>query len=470
MPHMQLYLERTCPACRKSVRALALDYGSIDSLEDLDEKVGQSGIALRPLACPACGREGWPEDLVAWDATAGAEAFRVRVGSAELPVVGGEGAPYGVVRSPEEAAEYERGLARMEEHFRLHEEEFWRAYSDWALARWDRVLKEVAVEEWRAARAEVGLAPRVQGEPSAAAFRRDARERFGSDPERRRLWRVLNRFLVEQEFVWTPIEQWPVERWVRLYGRERVTWITLHIPLPEELERWRTEKLAELVPRKPEGPQAELWERIGQLGREVERWRRRAEELSRQLAAERAGRARLEEELAAERARVRELSARPPQVERDPEDARRIARLKALVRELRAEVRRLAALVPGGEVLPEPPGEESPPAPPPEVGPPPEDVLAGRTVAVFGRLGEPLEGPVRMLWHEGEKADASLDSLVAEADVLVVLTRRVSHEVMWAVKEAAADRGVPVVYLRETGTESVLRAAARALGVGVAGK
>jgi hypothetical protein len=461
---VHLYLKRTCPACGRTVWTLALDCGEIDTLEALDEKVGQSGITLRPLACPACGREGWPEEVVAWDATAGAEAFRVRLGSAELPVVGGEDAPYGVVWSPEVMAEYKRGLARMEEHYRLHEEEFWRAYSDWALARWERILKEVAVEEWRVAYAELGVLLRVQGEPSAAAYRRDARERFAADPERRRLWRALNRFLVEQEFVWTPVEQWALERWVRFYGRERVSWITLHLPLPEELERWRTDKLAWLVPRKSEGPQAELWERIGQLGKEAERWRRRAEELSRQLVAERAERARLEEELAAERARARELAARPPRVERDPEDVKRLARYRALVAELRAEVERLASLLPREQALPEPREEGEPlPAPEPEAGPPPEDVLAGRTVAVFGRLVPDEEGPVRLVWHQGEYWDARARSLVLEADVLVVLTRRVSHQVMWAVKEAAAERGVPVAYARETGTESVLRAAARVL-------
>ena len=161
----------------------------------------------------------------------------------------------------------------------------------------------------------------------------------------------------------------------------------------------------------------------------------------------------------AEIARLREeLSRRPAEPGRDPEDARRIARLKSLVRELREEVLRLREMLPRGESTPDE-EEPTPALAPPEEAPRPEEVLAGRTVAAFGRVGEPLEGPVRLLWHHGDRWDVEAERLAKEADVLVVVTRFCSHEVMWAAKEFAADSGKPVGFARGGGAESVLRTA-----------
>lgn len=459
--HAQLYFERTCPRCRKTVRALVHDYGEL-TFERLDEKVGLHDFPVVPLGCPSCEKEDWPTHAVLFDAAAGRTVFRIPIGSSDLPVVGG-GAPYAVVRDPEDQAELERGLAKAEGVFRKREGEFWDAYCSWALSRWRDVLKEVSPEEWAEGYASLGIF--LPGNPSSTALRRDAEARFSSESEKSSLWRALNRRLVEDEFLWLPVDRWPVREWIARYGRERVTWLLLNFPLPEELERWRTEKLSLAVPQKASGPQAALWERIGQLGRELDRQRRRAEELSRLLAEERARRADLEEKLAATRAeaaRLREELAKRPAGTRDPEDARRIARLRALVREFREEVLRLRAMLPEAEPeeSEEPEREAAEPLP---AGPEPEDLLAGKTVAAFGRLGEPLSGPVRLLWHHGDRWDLEAERLAREADVLVVLTRLCSHEVMWAAKEFAADADKPVGFARGTGTESVLRAAAEAV-------
>lgn len=381
------------------------------------------------------------------------------MGSAELPVVGGN-APYAVVHDPEERAEYERGLAKMEAFFREREDEFWDSYARWALPRWREALREVSIREWEDGYAVLGLY--LGGSLSVAAYRRDAEGRFKTDAERVALWRALNRYLVEQEFLWTPPEQWPVERWVRAYGRERVLWLLLNFPLPEELERHRTEKLSLAVPKR-DGPQGILWERIGQLGSELERQRRRAAELSRLLFEERSLRAELERKLARLQEQLAGSRATGEPV-RHPDDVARIRRLKSLVRELREEVVRLRAMLPA---VAEEEREESPPEAllPAAEGGREEDyrsALRGAVVAVYGRLGE-VAGICEVLWHDGDKWDHQAESAALRADVLVVLTRMCSHEVMWAAKEVAADRGVPCVFLRATGTESILREVAMVL-------
>lgn len=134
-----------------------------------------------------------------------------------------------------------------------------------------------------------------------------------------------------------PIDTWPIEEYVRVYGRERITWLLLNLPLPEELERYRTEKLAAVIPKKSSGPQAVLWERIKQLGDELTRQRRRAENLARQLFEEHAEKARLSEELHVLRKEIEQLKNNSQSATRNIDDVLRIKRLKTLISELREE-------------------------------------------------------------------------------------------------------------------------------------
>jgi len=134
-----------------------------------------------------------------------------------------------------------------------------------------------------------------------------------------------------------PIDTWPIEEYVRVYGRERITWLLLNLPLPEELERYRTEKLAAVIPKKSSGPQAVLWERIKQLGDELTRQRRRAENLAKQLFEEHAEKARLSEVLHVLRKEIEQLKNNSQSATRNIDDVLRIKRLKTLISELREE-------------------------------------------------------------------------------------------------------------------------------------
>lgn len=456
--HVMLYYERQCRNCKNTLRALVHDYGEVRNLEDIDEKFGSHDFPVLPIKCSACGQEDWPEYMVLCEASNNNVIARIKIGSHELPVVGGS-APYAVVRSEEEQAELERGLAKIKDHFAEHEEEFWESYTKWALERWDEALKSLSTAEWVAAYNELGI--EVAPFSSSAAYRKDAASRFKGD-ERVKLWRAANKWLVYNELLWVPIDAWPIEEYVTRYGKERITWLLLNIPLPEELERFRTEKIAAVVPRKQSGPQAALWERIRQLGDELAKQRRRAENLSRQLAEERAEKARLEAELAAARKEIEHLkeSARNQPSVRSIEDITRISRLKALIAELRNEVaslrKRLQAYETEDEVV-----EDTAQEPPPVSIPPEERVdvfeyMSDKTIAAYGRLDETYnEGPT-VRWHDGDRWDSDAEKMARESDVLVILTRLCSHEVMWAAKEYAADIGKPIAFSRGSGLESVV--------------
>lgn len=210
-----------------------------------------------------------------------------------------------------------------------------------------------------------------------------------------------------------PIDTWPIEEYVRVYGMERITWLLLNLPLPEELERYRTEKLAAVIPKKSSGPQAVLWERIKQLGDELTRQRRRAENLAKQLFEEHAEKARLSEELHVLRKEIEQLKNNSQSATRNIDDVLRIKRLKTLISELREENTKLRRQLEelGIKEVQDIEGEheERNDEAVEAVGKTQdieEDVLGrirNKNVAVYGRVGENYDkGPV-IAFREGDK-------------------------------------------------------------------
>ncbi|MDN5331710.1 MAG: hypothetical protein PWP45_935 [Tepidanaerobacteraceae bacterium] len=340
MLHLQLYFERFCRKCKKRISVLVHDYGAINSIDEADQKLGNLNIPVLPIKCTQCGGEDWPEYALAHDATKNVTFQRIAIGTEDLPIVGGS-APYAHIRSPEKQAELERGLAKLKDYFSEEEGKFWDEYCRWAVERWNEALKWLADIEWRKAYKELGID--IGANSSPAAYRKDAEKRFTTQEEKEKFWRTANSHLVYFELLWVPIDSWPIEEYVRLYGRERITWLLLNLPLPEELERYRTEKLATVIPKKSSGPQAALWERIKQLGEELTKQRRRAENLAKRLAEERAEKTRLEEELHLLQSEIERLKSEAPSSfpVRNIDDVVKIKRLKSLIHELREEVARL---------------------------------------------------------------------------------------------------------------------------------
>ena len=454
--HMASHLDRQCK-CGATISMRVHDYGLL-TYQELDAQLGQQNFPVVKSKCPNCKTEDWPEYLVMYNITDGKmePAVRTRIGTDGLPVIGGESLPYAVTLSPEEQAEYDRGLEKKDDHYQEHEKEFWGGYCDYALAKWPQVLRELTTNEYIAAYQVLGL-PMLPGHASTAAWRKDTEKRITGDT-RQLFWHLANQYLVEEEFIWTPIDTWPMEIWTREYGRERVTYLTLHVPLPEELERWRTKALGKVV-KKRSGESGVLFERIGQLGKDMDRQRNRSVELSRLLSDARQENAALAEQVGKLRREIGELKNRPAaMVARDPEDVRKIRALKGLVTELRDEVERLAGLLPAAEEMLEEP--ETVTAPPREAVD--LSVLAGKTVLVVGWPRETVEiEGCRVTWHHGDGVDVDLQALARQADVYVVLTRYCSHAAMWWLREAAIDRDVSVVFAKETNTERILEIVAR---------
>ncbi|QNB45446.1 DUF2325 domain-containing protein [Thermanaerosceptrum fracticalcis] len=454
--HMAVHLEYYCRKCKKVVSARVHEYEPVSCFEELDKQLDSTNQPIIPFACPQCGTEQYPEDIVMYDITDG-KMTRVlvdKIGSSKIPVVNGEETPYGNVMSKEEQAEYERGLAKIKDHFKEHEKEFWQNYCTFAVEKWQVVLKEINEKEYLEAYRTLG----VPLQPSTAnlhAWRRDAEKRFQSKTEKEIFWRAANQYIIHHEFLWTPTDSWPMDDFIRLYGRERVTYLTLHIPLPEELEKYRTIKLSQII-KKRTGETGVLFERIGQLGRELEKHKKRAGQLGQTVLELRKEINKLQEELAQTK---RELARKPVVVDRQAEDARKIKEFKGLIRELREEIERLRNKLPQEEK--EHSFEEDQMENKQQETAQPEtdlSVLAGKTVLIVGWPNEETKGEnCKIFWHDGDKVDIKLQALLKEADILVFLTRFGSHAAMWWLKEQAIEENKPIYFVKSRNVQRILQ-------------
>lgn len=451
--HGVVYYERYCRKCRNRVKIQVHDYGLLD-FETLDEKIGHTNFELRPLECPKCGQEELPENLAMYNKIGNHSElmFRKTLGSEELPVIG-EGGEYGVTRSTEEQAEYDRGLEKIQDVWEERKEEFWDGYCRWAIEDWRKAVSELEVSEMTRGCQEVGL-PLLPGSASVAAWRKTVRGI--EEGKRQQFWEIANTEMIEKDILWVFPDHWDMDRFIRRYGRERMRYVILHIPLPEELEKWRTEAISKLVKKKT-GDTGVLFERIGQLGQELDRQRKRSQQLSLQLREERQHKADLEEKLSILRRELEESREKRQLSFRDADDVRKIRSLKGLVRELRREVERLNDLIPKSEEEEEPILKEKEEKTQQKEQEPDLSHLQGKTVAVFGRLGDvkEIEG-IRILYHDGDRVNLDMARVAREADILIVLTRWVSHGVMWRLKEYSAEQGKEIRFVRETGIKRIL--------------
>lgn len=451
--HAIIQIERDC-SCGATPTVQTGDCGMVPTPYELEEAISGQDTPIIKLKCSKCGLEEWPQYIAIVDQLSNRRILRAKLGTPSMPVVkaSNDELPYAYLLTPEESTIFDRGVEKMEDVFAEHEKNFWAEYTAWALVKWDALLKDLQLLEFQVAYTELGID--VAPYTSALGFRKDANRRFNTAEKKTMFWRLANRELVNH-FLWLDPQNWHVKEWVNRYGRDRIAWLVLYFPLPEELEEIRTQRLAELAPKKA-GEYGMLWERIGQLGRQLDKINRRNQTLAEQLY-------KVRQENEALRKQLKEESKRETvSVERNPDDIRKIRELKGLIKQLREEVTRLEELLPKEsttEAEPEDVLETEPLEQPVNL-----TVLAGKTIGIFGWQNETaeIEG-CRIVWHHGDSVDINAERLVREADIYVFLTRFGSHQVMWWLKEIAIDYNKEVFFLRERNVYRILERLAQSL-------
>lgn len=425
-----------CSRCHRMNERQIYDYGTL-TYRELEKRMDDRGHAIEPITCKKCGNEYSPEFLIYYDEIRKDVMVKAKLG-------------YGNMIDPDVYKKMHQGHMQRFDIFRDQEEVFWRAYEDFALSNWPDSLREITKEEYQHAYRQMNL-PQQE---TTAKFRRDAVNRFKSEEDRRTFWRHANHELVYEVYLEVGPMGWIPKTDVGKFGLNRTRFLLLHFPLAESLEELRTEYIGQVF-RYEKGDNAFLFRRISQLTDELMRARKRNTDYHHQIERLKAEISRHQDKLNEAYNQIRELKeTKIESISRDPADIRKIRQLKGLVRELREEVDRLAAMVPEEEIQPPEPEEEQ--SEPEEIQPR-DPHLRGKTIAIFGRLGEvdEIEG-IHIIYHDGDQVDWPLSKVAREADILVILTRFVSHGVMWRMKEYAIDQDKPIYFVRETSIHRIL--------------
>jgi hypothetical protein len=442
--HVIVLLAGKCPNCGRYNEQKIFDYGK-KTVREFEQQAENTGHPVEPLNCRACKDQYSPEYIIHRDMIRDSEIARIKV-------------PYGNEMDNETYQLMKKGHDRRYEIFRGQEEAFWKAYCEFALSHWPKILQELRREEIEAGLSGLGLSLPVKR--SETGLRREVTQKVTSNEDKVKFWRAANEEFIYKNILDLGPLSWQPEKDATWYGPNRVRFVLLHFPLGEDLESLRTEYIGRVV-KKEKGDNAFLFRRISQLTDELHRTRRRNTDFFHQIE-------RMKREIAARDQKIHELSTALRAArenitinQRHPDDIRKIHELKSFVNELISEIRRLEAALPKKEPS-EVESEAIEPVKEPLDEPVSLEALRGKTIGVIGgiRNQQVEKEGIRILTHHGDKLDPAFYQTLEQADVVVVIPRLVSHSGMWAAKAHAIDWDKPIYFERAVNLNRILESVA----------
>jgi hypothetical protein len=365
----------------------------------------------------------------------------------DVPVIDGDQAGYVYSRTEEEQAEIDRGFQKWDAYLQEHEERFWELYISFALEHWSTLHAEVSKQEYEDAYTKFGI-PLLGPKATVSLYRKDYAPILSDEGKKGSFWRAANTRLYKH-FADRGIEAWDVKKDIQLFGRERVRFFVLNLPIPEELESLRSHCIGELV-KKENSDQAFLYRRIEQLSDRLEKANRRADRYQNEVGD-------LQGKLAAAYREIDCLKDVRVEVRQETGQSQKIERLKELITELKDVNKTLLSRLPAKDIR-EPASQMVEESAPPAVEPLDPARLVGKTVAFFGGWRRQIDKDYSctIIFHDGRRHDPDFYAALRLADAYVIWTEFISHESMWEIKEWAAERDVPVAYLRGGNVERAL--------------
>lgn len=428
--HIQVYLVGRCPRCKRQNEEMIFDYGE-KTYRETEDMMDHVSHAITPLTCP-CGQVHSAEYLAYRDKLRNIEISRMNI------MFGGE-------------IDYEQAQAIQEAHnnrfqiFREHEEEFWNKFIEYALENWRDVLNELSVEEFRAAYRQLNIEVKCN---TTQQFRRDVMNRFNMPEQKAEFWKAANHFFIYDHMLDLGPMAWFVPGDIQLFGQKRVRFVVLNFPMGEALEPLRTQMIGSVV-KKERGDNAFLFGRISQLTDEIFRLKKRLNDYHYRIEEMKAEIAEKNEKLNELYSALRSEKEKKPKFVRDPGDIRKIQQLKSFIKELMSELKQKDTLI--QELQPDHRMDNV------EIPTQLEESdtfdsefdWANKTVGIIGGYRDEQskqEYPCKILTHSGERLNPDFYSIMEKADILVVLTRFISHQAMWEAKAHAIEKDKPIFF------------------------
>ena len=150
--------------------------------------------------------------------------------------------------------------------------------------------------------------------------------------------------------------------------------------------------------------------------------------------------------------------------ERNKEDIIKIHGLKGLVEELKAEVHRLSTFIPDAEEskesvqLTEKQNEQK--------NKNIEEILTGKNILIFSGYrskGHIEANGYHVYTHEAKKLDPQYYEYLNKADMIIILTRYISHHAMWEAKEYAILEQKSIFYSTFTNIPTIIKGSSKGI-------
>ena len=440
--HVVVYSTGRCKQCNTPNEVVIHDYGK-KIYRDLEKEMDETKHYIRPITCRKCGSSFSPEFFVYKDHLRNAVISKTRLLHGNE--IGGE-----------EAEKIREGHRKRFDVFAAHEEEFWKAYTEFALNNWTVVVNELSKEEIEDAYAALGITERLA---TAQQYRRDVLKRFTTQKQKETFWRAANRYFVIEHLLELGAESWQVEKDKKTFGPNRTRFAILNFPLHDGLEEIRTRHIGEIV-KLDKGDNPFLFRRISQLTDKLKRAERKISEYHHQIEKLKIDIAEVQRKLNEAYEELRRERENKITYQRDPDDISKIHELKSLVRELIEAIKEKDSIIQSLQ----PQQEQTEQAVELEESTETEvtdySSLQGKTIGIIGgwRRKDARKYPCEILTHEGEKLDPEFFALLTRSDILVILTRFVSHAAMWEAKAHAITEGKPILYEQATNLDRILTA------------
>ncbi|NMD71029.1 DUF2325 domain-containing protein [Bacillus sp. DNRA2] len=394
-------------------------------------------IVGRTLQCDECGRLIKKEKVLLWEQQT--EQLLDERLIDELMVLG-------------QLQEYESIQMRLdaavehESYFYERAEPFWNAYTFVALTQWERFCQELTrIELIEGLR---HFSDDLLVDSSKEMLLKRVERLVKSETDKRVFWRKANEIVISH-YLRLTLFGWDLSKELLIIGEKRAGFIFQYLPFPEVLKPFYEKH-------------ADFFSLNATTDLKQQNIIEKQQQLIRQLQQENGI---LSEKLGSAYSRIEEMektSFMVVQENRNSKDVLKIQQLKGLIAELKEELVQLPTLeqaddVSKAEVILTEVSETNDII---QL----EEIFDGKTILLLGGFRTKTsasEGTCKVLSHESRVLDPTFYEMLKRADIIVVLTRFISHRAMWEAKEFAILEEKEIYFSTYTNVATILNEIAK---------
>lgn len=395
-------------------------------------------IVGRTLQCDECGSFTKKEKIILWDHQTEQQLTERLID--ELPVLGQMKEQESIQLLLDAAVEHAAYFCEWAEHF-------WNAFSFVAISQWEKFCQELTRFELLEGLRH--FSDKVAVDSSKEILIKRVEWLVKSEADKRDFWRAANEPVI-RHYLRLTVFGWELQKETEIIGEKRAEFIFQYLPHPAVLEPYY-EKHAKFFSKNAYVLNAKEQNIIEKQQQKLRKLQQENGLLSKKLGSA--------------YARIDEMETATFLVEqenRNTKDIIKIQQLKGLISELKEELAKVHMVEPEVDLtrtnveLTEVPEEKDTISL--------DEILSGKTILLLGGFRSKSiaeESMYKVISHDARVLDPAFYEMLKTADLIVVLTRFISHRAMWEAKEYAILEDKEIYYTAFTNVPTILHEIAR---------